>query len=62
MWRDLWIVVVVVVVFLLCLSQFEMHDTKAFNCLLKEEKSRKTNPVFAPIEDNPPAYVARGGF
>ncbi|OEH78282.1 hypothetical protein cyc_04600 [Cyclospora cayetanensis] len=60
MWRDLWLVGVVIIVFLLCLMQFEMHDTRAFTCILKEEKNRKTAPTFVPVEDSPPAYVARG--
>lgn len=58
----MWVVLVVLVVFLLCVSQFKMHDTKAFNCILKEEKQRKTNPFFVPVDAQPPAYVARGIF
>ncbi|KAL8272841.1 hypothetical protein Esti_003228 [Eimeria stiedai] len=62
MWRDLWIVLLVMVVFFLCLSQFEMRDTKAFNCLLREEKPGKAAPVFAPVDESPPAHVARGSL
>ncbi|KAL8438735.1 hypothetical protein Efla_003406 [Eimeria flavescens] len=54
MWKDLWLVLVVVA--------FEMRDTKAFNCLLREEKAAKAPPSFAPVENSPPAYVARGSL